>query len=36
MMGKKKVHEQELSTVETIIDHIDEFQSIEEVEQYLK
>ena len=33
---KKKVHEQEISTLETIIDHIDEFETIEDVKQYLK
>ncbi|GGP17073.1 Rpn family recombination-promoting nuclease/putative transposase [Oceanobacillus neutriphilus] len=33
---KKKVHEQEISTLETIIDHIDELETIEDVKQYLK
>lgn len=33
---KKKIHDQEISTLETIIDHIDEFKTIEDVKQYLK
>ncbi|WP_368653180.1 Rpn family recombination-promoting nuclease/putative transposase [Ornithinibacillus sp. 4-3] len=33
---KHKMHQQEISTLEEIIDHIDEFQSIEEVKQHLK
>jgi len=33
---KKKIHEQEISTLEAIIDHIDELETIEDVKQYLK
>ncbi|WP_245833185.1 Rpn family recombination-promoting nuclease/putative transposase [Oceanobacillus timonensis] len=33
---KKQIHEQEISTLETIIDHIDELETIEDVKQYLK
>lgn len=33
---KNKIYEQNIDTLETIIDHIDEFQTIEEVRQYLK
>ena len=33
---KKKIYEQEISTLETIIDHIDELEAIEDVKQYLK
>ncbi|WP_040979635.1 Rpn family recombination-promoting nuclease/putative transposase [Oceanobacillus jeddahense] len=33
---KKKIYEQEISTLETIIDHIDELETIEDVKQYLK
>lgn len=33
---KKKIHEQEINTLETIIDHIDELETTEDVKQYLK
>ncbi|GAA0317834.1 hypothetical protein GCM10008931_06670 [Oceanobacillus oncorhynchi subsp. oncorhynchi] len=33
---KKKIYKQEISTLETIIDHIDELETIEDVKQYLK
>ncbi|MFD1452233.1 hypothetical protein [Oceanobacillus sojae] len=33
---KTKICEQEISTLETIIDHIDEFETIEDFKQYLK
>ncbi|WP_339237577.1 hypothetical protein [Oceanobacillus sp. FSL W7-1281] len=33
---KKKIHEQEISTLEAIVDHIDELKTIEDVKQYLK
>ena len=33
---KKKIYEQEISTLEAIVDHIDELETIEDVKQYLK
>jgi len=33
---KKKIHEQEISTLEAIVDHIDELKTIEDVKQYLE
>ncbi len=33
---KTKICEQEISTLETIMDHIDEFETIEDFKQYLK
>ncbi|WP_080873722.1 hypothetical protein [Oceanobacillus timonensis] len=33
---KKQIYEQEISTLEIIIDHIDELETIEDVKQYLK
>ncbi len=33
---KKKIHEQEISTLETMMEHIDELETIEDVKQYLK
>ncbi|WP_227994875.1 Rpn family recombination-promoting nuclease/putative transposase [Oceanobacillus sp. CFH 90083] len=33
---KKKIHKQEISTLETMMEHIDELETIEDVKQYLK
>ncbi|MEF3329349.1 Rpn family recombination-promoting nuclease/putative transposase [Oceanobacillus oncorhynchi] len=33
---KKKIYEQEINTLEAIVDHIDELKTIEDVKQYLK
>ncbi|GAA0314589.1 hypothetical protein GCM10008931_02710 [Oceanobacillus oncorhynchi subsp. oncorhynchi] len=33
---KQKIYKQEISTLETMMDHIDEFETTEDVKRYLK